>query len=50
VLDPEKRELYVFARPGATFELVQTVGAEPAEIDFGAGVARIDLAQIIPAD
>lgn len=50
VLDPDKRELYVFARQDATYELVQTVGREPAEVDFGAGVARIDLAAIIPAE
>ena len=50
VLDPDKRELYVFARQDATYELVQTVGREPAEVDFGAGVARIDLAAIIPEE
>jgi Uma2 family endonuclease len=50
VLDPDKRELYVFARHEATYELVRTVGPEPAEVDFGAGVARIDLAQVIPSD
>jgi hypothetical protein len=27
---------------------VQTVGREPADIDFGAGVVRLDLAAIIP--
>jgi Uma2 family endonuclease len=48
VLDPEQRELYVFARQDAAYELVQTVGKEPADVDFGAGVARIDLAAIIP--
>ena len=50
VLDPDKREMYVFARQDATYELVQTVGREPAEVDFGAGVARIDLAAIIPEE
>ena len=39
VLDPDKRELYVFARQDTTYQLVQTVGREPAEVDFGAGVA-----------
>ena len=48
VLDPDKREMYVFARQDTTYELVQTVGKEPAEVDFGAGVALIDLAEIIP--
>jgi hypothetical protein len=28
--------------------VVQTVGKQPAEVDFGAGVALIDLAKIIP--
>lgn len=50
VLDPERRELYVFARQDSTYELVQTVGKEPADVDFGAGVARIDLASIVPED
>jgi Uma2 family endonuclease len=50
VLDPDKRELYVFARQDTTYELVQTVGKEPADVDFGAGVARIDLASIFPED
>ena len=48
VLDPDKREMYVFARQDATYELVQTIGKEPIDVDFGAGVARIDLAAIIP--
>jgi Uma2 family endonuclease len=48
VLDPDRRELYVFARQDGTYEMVQTVGTEPAEVDFGAGVAGIDLAAIIP--
>jgi Uma2 family endonuclease len=48
VLDPDEREMYVFARQDATYELVQTVGKEPVEVDFGVGVARIDLAAIIP--
>ena len=48
VLDPDRRELYVFARQDSVYGLVQTVGREPAEVDFGAGVARIDLAAIIP--
>ena len=50
VLDPEKREMYVFIRQDATYELVQTVSKEPADVDFGVGVARIDLAAIIPED
>jgi Uma2 family endonuclease len=50
VLDPDKREMYVFVRHDSTYELVQTVGKEPAEVDFGAGVARIDLASIVPED
>jgi Uma2 family endonuclease len=50
VLDPDRRELYVFARQDAVYELVQTVGQEPTEVDFGAGVARIDLATSIPKD
>lgn len=50
VVDPDKRELYVFARQDTTYELVQTVGREPMEVDFGAGVARIDLAAIVPGD
>ena len=50
VLDPDRRELYVFARQDSVYELVQTVGEEPADVDFGAGVARIDLAAIIPND
>src|SRR4051812_26520646 len=48
VLDPEKRELYVFAWQDSTYELVETVGGEPADIDFGAGVASIDLAALVP--
>jgi Uma2 family endonuclease len=48
VLDPEKREMYVFARKETTYELVQTIGAEPAEVEFGAGVARIDVRAIVP--
>ena len=48
VLDLEKREMYVFARQNGTYELVQTVGKEPTEVDFGAGVVRIDLTAIIP--
>lgn len=47
VLDPGKRELYVFVRRQATYELEQIVGEEPAEVDFRAGIARIDLAAII---
>ena len=50
VLDPDRRELYVFARQNSVYELVQTVGEEPADVDFGAGVARIDLTTIIPRD
>lgn len=50
VVDPEKRELHVFALRDATLQLVQTVGEEPVEIDFGAGVALIDLAAVIPED
>ena len=50
VLDPDKREMYVFVRHDSAYELVQTVGKEPAEVDFGAGVARIDLASIVPED
>lgn len=50
VLDPDKREMDVFARQDTTYELVQTVGREPVEVDFGAGVARIDLAAIIRED
>ena len=50
VLDPEKREMYVFVRQDTTYELVQTVGQEPVEVDFGGGVARIDLAAIIPGE
>lgn len=48
VVDPEKREIYVFARPNDIFELVQTIGEEPTEVDFGAGVVRIDMAEIVP--
>lgn len=48
VLDLEKREMYVHARRDTTYERVLTVGAEPVELDFGAGIARIDLAEIIP--
>jgi Uma2 family endonuclease len=50
VLDLDRRELYVFARHDSTYVLVQTVAAEPAEVDFGAGVAQIDLSAIIPSD
>jgi Uma2 family endonuclease len=50
VLDLDRRELYVFARQDSVYELVQTVGEEPAQVDFGAGVARIDLAAIVPED
>ena len=50
MLDPDRRELYVFARQDSVCELVRTVGQEPVEVDFGAGVARIDLARIIPND
>ena len=50
VLDPDQREMYVFARQDATYELAQTVGREPVDVDFGAGVARIDLAAIIPEE
>lgn len=49
VIDPEKREMYVFARARETFQLAQTIGDEPADIDFGVGVARIDLTEIVPA-
>lgn len=31
VVDPDKREMYVFARPNVSFELVQTIGPEPVE-------------------
>jgi Uma2 family endonuclease len=48
VLDPEKREMYVFVRQNRTYELLQTVGREPAEVDFGAGVVRVDLAGSSP--
>lgn len=48
ILDPDKRELYVFARQNTNYELMQTVGREPAEISFGAGMARIDLDEILP--
>ena len=37
VLDPEKREMYVFARQDATYELVQTVGREPTDVDLVPG-------------
>ena len=47
MLDPEKRELYVFA-PSRTFHLSTDRRREPAEVDFGAGGALIDLAAIIP--
>ena len=50
VLDPEKRELHVLARQDSNYELVRTVTKERAEVDFGAGVARIDLTAIIPRD
>ena len=50
MLDLDRRELYVFARQDSVYELVQTVGEEPAQVDFGAGVARIDLAAIVPKD
>ena len=50
VVDPEKREIYVFAPRGGTFHLTQTVGTDPVEVDFGAGVALIDVAAIIPED
>jgi Uma2 family endonuclease len=50
VLDPDRRELYVFARQDSVYELVQTIGQEPAVVDFGAGIARIDLSVIIPAE
>ena len=48
VVDPERREMYVFARSNDIFELVQTIGEETTEVDFGAGVARIDMAEIVP--
>lgn len=50
VVDPEKREMYVFSRPNRILELVQTVSQEPTEVAFGAGVALIDLAAIITED
>lgn len=49
VLDPEKRELYVFSRSDGILELVQTVRQQPTEVEFGAGLAPIDMAKIVPA-
>lgn len=48
VLDTERRELYVFARRASTYELEQTVGPEPTDVDFGVGGVRIDLAVLLP--
>jgi Uma2 family endonuclease len=50
VLDPSEPEMFVFARQDTTYELVQTVGKEPVEVDFGAGTVLIDLSAIIPED
>lgn len=49
IVDPALRELHIYSRQGSAFVLEQTVGAEPVEIDFGAGVVRIDMAEIVPA-
>jgi hypothetical protein len=32
------------------FESSGDLGQEPADVDFGAGIARIDLSAIIPAE
>ena len=50
VVDPEKREMYVFARPNGMLELVQTISQQSEEVDFGAGVALIDMTALVPAD
>lgn len=49
VLDPDLRELHVYVRHGSAFVLEQTVGAEPTEVDFGAGVVRIEMGSVVPA-
>lgn len=50
VLDPGRRELSVFGKQDGSWEHPATVGREPAEIDFGAGVAHVDVAELVSDD
>lgn len=47
VLDADRRELYAFVLRESVYELVQTVGAEPADVDFGIGQVRVDVTALL---
>ena len=47
VLDADVHELSVFRRQGTVYQLAQTVGADPQEVDVGVGTVRIDVDELL---
>lgn len=47
VVDRREREVLAYRRTGTNYEHIQTVGAEPADVDFGIASVRIDVDELL---